>query len=94
MPQPGTEGRPLTLQPYGSPGHDYSHGVYLVIVWKCEALLPLRFLPDYSLLGKALLPWQNPTLTLNLGVRLELAVLAREAQYSIIWFIAWLSHRS
>lgn len=85
MPQPGTEG-PSDVGCLSSlMAHlvmDCSLGVRLAIFQKCQALIPLRFLTGDSLSGKALLPWQNATLTLNLGMGLELAFLAGGALYS------------
>lgn len=74
MPHHGTEGPSdaslrLPLQPHDHLFVDYSHGVCLAVLWKCQALIPLRFFADFSLLGKALVPWQSSTLTHSLGIR-------------------------
>lgn len=68
---PSDSGLRLPLQPHAHLFVDYSHGMCLAIFRKCQALITLRFFTDCSFLGKALLSWQNPTLTPNSGTRAQ-----------------------
>lgn len=88
MPHHGIEGPSdaslgLPLQPHVHLFVDYSHGVCLAVLWKCQALIPLRFFADCSLLEKALVLWQSSTLTHSLGTRpCRVSILAQGAQRS------------